>query len=79
MTPQEISDYKQAWHFSGKFHTYHTHTDVRSEVVAWCKAFSSQEQWHINRYVEAYTDRIEFEKVEQYEMFREWYKLRMGA
>lgn len=79
MTPQEISDYKQAWHFSGKFHTYHTHTDVRSEVVAWCKTFSSQEQWHINRYVEAYTDRIEFEKVEQYEMFREWYKLRMGA
>jgi hypothetical protein len=55
----------------------HTHTDVRTDVVQWCKEHCFQWRYDIKRFTDVYGDTIRFELEEDFTAFNEWYKERL--
>jgi len=72
MLPQEISDHKRKW-MMASYYEVHTHTDLRSSVMEWCKTCCFQWRWDLKKFTDVYGDTVRFELEEDFIAFNEWY------
>ncbi len=73
MTPQEIVSHKARW-MMANYYESHTHTDLRRDVLEWCKAHCFQWRFDFKRFTDVYADTVRFELEEDFTAFNEWYR-----
>lgn len=72
-TPQEISDYKQAWMSKGDNHPVRLHSDLDVAGKDWCRRNLERWEWKMETYTDVYEHTFYFEHEEAaVEFAKQW-------